>query len=157
MNENYPFSEPSRNELKKTELEQRGTQLDTGAPVTGAVAVGDAVAASFGDGTVRLFRPDLDPAITNVHLGVVLCMATDHDHLLTGGADGRFLRISPNGDVEELGNFGTKCFLMSVIRISPRCAFPIGLCLIALMRRRILRTRTAVDLPTLVAISGCIG
>jgi len=108
MNENYPFSEPSRNELKKTELEQRGTQLDTGAPVTGAVAVGDAVAASFGDGTVRLFRPDLDPAITNAHLGVVLCMATDHDHLLTGGADGRFLRISPNGDVEELANFGTK-------------------------------------------------
>ena len=108
MNENDLFSDTLRNGLKKTELERRGNLFKTGAPVTGAVAIGDAVAASFGDGTIRFFRPDLVPTITNAHLGVVLCMETDHDHLLTGGADGRFLRISLNGDVEELANFGTK-------------------------------------------------
>jgi len=40
--------------------------------------------------------------------GVVLSMATDGDHILTGGDDGRFLRVSPEGNIEELASFGTR-------------------------------------------------
>ena len=51
----FTFTEPLRQKYQISELEHRGIQIDTGAPVTGAVAVGDGVAASFGDGTVRFF------------------------------------------------------------------------------------------------------
>ena len=44
----------------------------------------------------------------NAHRGVVLCLASDSDYVLTGGDDGRFLRISLDGDIEELANFDTK-------------------------------------------------
>ena len=104
----HPSSQPVRHRIKETELERRALKVETGAHVTGAVAVGDAVAATFGDGTVRFFRPELSPTSSHAHRGVVLCLAAGHDHILTGGDDGRFLRISPDGDVEELATFGTK-------------------------------------------------
>ena len=62
----YSFAEPLRQKYKISELEQRGIHSDTGAPVTGAVAVGDAVAASFGDGTVRFFWPDSDLSLIHI-------------------------------------------------------------------------------------------
>ena len=104
----YSFAEPLRQKYKISALERRGIHADTGAPVTGAVAVGNAVAASFGDGTVRFFWPDSDPTVTHAHRGVVLCLASDNDYVLTGGDDGRFLRISLDGNIEELANFDTK-------------------------------------------------
>ena len=42
---------------RKTSLEERASKFDTGAPVTGAVAMGATLASSFGDGTVRFFNP----------------------------------------------------------------------------------------------------
>ena len=104
----FTFTEPLRQKYQISELEHRGIQIDTGAPVTGAVAVGDAVAASFGDGTVRFFWPDRDPTVAHAHRGVVLCLTSDNDYVLTGGDDGRFVRISPDGNIEELANFDTK-------------------------------------------------
>mgnify|MGYP001162736355 CR=1 FL=1 len=104
----YTFTEPLRQKYQISELEHRGIQIDTGAPVTGAVAVGDAVAASFGDGTVRFFWPDRDPTVAHAHHGVVLCLTSDNDYVLTGGDDGRFVRISLDGNIEELANFDTK-------------------------------------------------
>ena len=106
----YTFTEPLRQKYKTSELERRGEYADTGAPVTGAVAVGGAVAASFGDGTVRFFWPDSDPTVVNAHRGVVLCLASDSDYVLTGGDDGRFLRISLDGDIEELEKFTLKTY-----------------------------------------------
>ena len=92
----------------ESELEKCGLKLETGAPVTGAVAAGDAVALASGDGTVRFFHPETDPTVTMAHNGAVLCLAADGDHVLTGGDDGRFLRVSHKGQVEEIANFGSR-------------------------------------------------
>ena len=101
-------NQPVGQGFKETELERRGKRFETGARVTGAVRSRDAVAAVFGDGSVRFFNPGLSPTLIHAHRGVVLCLAADGNHILTGGDDGRFLRISPDGDVEELATFGTK-------------------------------------------------
>lgn len=99
-----------REGFEETVLERHGLRLDTGAPVTAAVAAGLRVAAGFGDGTVRFFHFDDQPVTVNAHRGPVLCLAADHQSecVLTGGDDGRFLRISPDGSVEELATFGTR-------------------------------------------------
>ena len=89
-------------------LEKQDLTLKTGAMVTAAVAVQDAVAAGFGDGTLRFFHPGKPPVAVDAHGGAVLCLAADGDHALTGGDDGRCLRISPEGAVEELASFGTR-------------------------------------------------
>ena len=97
-----------RGGFPESELEKRGLKLEIGAPVTGAVATGGAVAVASGDGTVRFFRPETDPTVVKAHDGAVLCLAADADHVLTGGDDGRFLRVSPDGQVEEIANFGSR-------------------------------------------------
>ena len=99
---------PNRIGISETELERRGLKLELGVPVTGATTLGDAVVVGFGDGTIRLFRPGHDPVIHQAHLGVVLCMAAYQDFLVTGGDDGRFLRMTPDGLIEELDDFDTK-------------------------------------------------
>ena len=105
---NLPRRQRRRHGFEETELERRGTRLEIGAPVTGAVCLGDSVAVGFGDGTVRFFRPGLAHTVTQAHQGVVLCMVVNDDHLMTGGDDGRFLKILPDGTVQEIANFGTK-------------------------------------------------
>ena len=94
--------------FEETELEQRGTKLDFKAPVTGAVGMDQAVAVSFGDGSIRFFRPGLSYTTVKAHRGVILSIATDGHHVFTGGDDGRFLRTSTEGEITELANFGTK-------------------------------------------------
>ena len=74
----YSFTEPLKQKYKISELESRGIHIDTGAPVTGAVAVGRAVAASFGDGTVRFFGLTAI-LLLRMHI-VALCFAW---HLIT--------------------------------------------------------------------------
>ena len=91
-----------------SKLEKRGLRHEIGAPVTGAVAAGEGVAVTSGDGNVCFFHPGMDPSVTKVHAGAVLCLAADADHVLTGGDDGRFVRVSPDGQVEELANFGSR-------------------------------------------------
>ena len=95
-------------DLERTEFELKGIKFDIGAPVTGAVSIKDCIAASFGDGTVRFFRSDLEPYVVKAHTGVVLCMTSNGEYIFTGGDDGRFLQISLNGDVEEIANFGSR-------------------------------------------------
>lgn len=100
---------PRKAGLKPTALEQRGTRFTFGVPVTGALSVGETVVVSFGDGTLRFFRPDKMPQELKLHEGVILCLAADGDgHILTGGDDGKFLRTSLEGAVEELADFGTR-------------------------------------------------
>ncbi|MEM7191438.1 MAG: WD40 repeat domain-containing protein [Pseudomonadota bacterium] len=94
--------------FQETALEKRGLKLDFGAPVTAAVAVGEAVAVGFGDGTVRFFRPGYDPVVAHAHRGAVLCLEADATHVVTGGDDGRFLRISQEGAVDEIDSFGSR-------------------------------------------------
>ena len=94
----------------ETHLERQGLTLDAGAPVTGAVSTGTSVAVGFGDGVVRFFRPDEPPLIVEAHSGAVLCLTAEgaSGSVLTGGGDGRFLRISPDGTIEEIASFGTR-------------------------------------------------
>ncbi|MEM6324105.1 MAG: WD40 repeat domain-containing protein [Pseudomonadota bacterium] len=99
---------PLKPNAEPTALERRGERFAFGAPVTGAVMAGEAAVVSFGDGLVRFFRPDAAPFEVAAHRGVVLSMASDGAHVLTGGDDGRCLRISPQGDIEELADFGTR-------------------------------------------------
>lgn len=94
----------------ETPLERDGLALDTGAPVTAAVSTGAGVVAGFGDGRVRFFRPGLPPVVVEAHRGAVLCLAAEGSSgfVLTGGDDGRFLRLSPDGAIEEVASFGTR-------------------------------------------------
>ena len=101
-------STAQRDGFSRTSLAKRALRLETSAPVTAAVAVGEAVAAAFGDGTVRFFRPGVPPVVVEAHRGAVLCLSADADHVITGGDDGRFLRVSPDGTVEEITSFGTR-------------------------------------------------
>ncbi|MEO1226084.1 MAG: WD40 repeat domain-containing protein, partial [Pseudomonadota bacterium] len=96
--------------FEQTSLERQGLRLDTGAPVTGAVAAGTYVAAGFGDGVVRFFRPNEPPKIVEAHRGAVLCLAAEDQSgsVLSGGDDGRFLRLSPDGTINEIASFGTR-------------------------------------------------
>ncbi|MYF90447.1 MAG: WD40 repeat domain-containing protein [Boseongicola sp. SB0676_bin_33] len=97
-----------RDGFPESELEKRGLKLAIGAPVTGAIAAGDAVAVTAGDGTVRFFRPETGPTVTKAHDGAVLCLVAPADHVLTGGDDGRCLHVSPDGQVEEVADFGSR-------------------------------------------------
>ncbi len=97
-----------RGRFPESELEKRGLKIEIGAPVTGAIAAGDAVAVASGDGTVRFFRPETNPTVTKAHNGAVLCLVADADHVLTGGDDGRCLRISRDGQIKEIANFGSR-------------------------------------------------
>lgn len=100
---------PRKTGLLPTVLEQRGTRFAFGAPVTGAVSIGETVVVSFGDGMLRFFRAGKMPQELHVHDGVILALAVDGErHVVTGGDDGQFLRTSLEGDVEQLENFGTR-------------------------------------------------
>ena len=95
-------------QLNKTKFENRGKEFRLGIPVINAVTVGNSIAVGFGDGTVRIFSSGKSSKPIKAHKGIVLCMAKDGDHILTGGDDGRFLRISLDGNINEISNFGTR-------------------------------------------------
>ena len=99
-----------RQGIAETELERQGLTLDMGAPVTAALSIGGCVAAGFGDGVIRFFSPDAAPIAVAAHRGAVLCLAADGTSgaVLPGGDDGRFLRLSSDGSIEELASFGTR-------------------------------------------------
>ena len=106
-----PRGENRRGEdIAETRFERAGLALDTGAPVTAAAPVGGGVVAGFGDGAIRFFRPDEPPVIVEAHRGAVLCLAAEEgaDAVLTGGDDGRFLRVRPDGTIEEIASFGSR-------------------------------------------------
>ena len=93
---------------QKTELEKKGLNIQSAIPVVEAATIPGAVVVSFGDGTVRFFRPGLAYTTVEAHVGVVLSMAADNDGVLTGGDDGRFLRIAQDGSTEEICKFDSK-------------------------------------------------
>ena len=94
----------------ETKVEKEGLIIDTRAPVTTSVCVGEGVAAGFGDGVVRFFQPSSEPVAIQAHSGVVLSLAADEasGSVLTGGDDGKFLRIFADGTVKELASFGSR-------------------------------------------------
>jgi len=94
----------------ETQLERQGLTIETGAPVTVALAMRGGVAAGFGDGIVRFFRPDKPPVTVKAHGGAVLDLVAESETgaVLTSGDDGRFLRVSSDGTIAEIASFGTR-------------------------------------------------
>ena len=105
--EDSPRRRPGRHGFNETELEKRGIQHAFGAPVTGAISVSESIAVCFGDGNVRFFRPHHAHTTVKAHEGVVLCVDAHKNHNITGGDDGRFLKISVDGRIEEIANFNS--------------------------------------------------
>ena len=85
-----------------TDPKVNGVQQRTGAPVVSASTIGEVIVVTSGDGSLRLFQRDKDPLVFGIHEGVILSMAREPRYLLTGGEDGRFLRVSLEGEVEEI-------------------------------------------------------
>jgi WD40 repeat protein len=94
-------------------LDSRGTSRELGAFVVGAAFDRSGTVAGFalGDGTVRITPPN--PAVewpaVEAHDGAVLAIAADaRPGFITGGDDGRFVRIGPDGAASEVARFGSK-------------------------------------------------
>lgn len=86
-------------------LDQRGQSAEFGAWVIGAVfdARGN-LGFGLGDGTVRL---GLDGAVAAAHDGACLAICADcRDGFLSGGDDGRLVRVAPDGSMTEIAQLG---------------------------------------------------
>ncbi len=89
-----------------TVLEAEGLRVDTGAPVTAALALGNLAVTAHGDGSVRMFEPDVPPRTIAAHDGVVLAVARAGDaHVITAGDDGRLVRTGMDGQLDTLAEF----------------------------------------------------
>ncbi|HTR17598.1 MAG TPA: WD40 repeat domain-containing protein [Acetobacteraceae bacterium] len=93
-------------------LQSRGVSHPLGAYVVGAAFSRDGGLAAFalGDGTLRLARPDQPEAAWETvaaHAGAVLALAPDAlpGGFVTGGDDGAFRRITPEGTT-DIARFG---------------------------------------------------
>ncbi len=87
-----------------TQIELNARHMDIGAvPVLGA-ALGETIALACGDGQMRFFARDGNMSAYQVHRGAILSMVLlpGEEGVLTGGDDGRFLRMSSDGTVTEL-------------------------------------------------------
>jgi WD40 repeat protein len=99
---------PSARTTEPTAIEKLGRYFECDAVPTGAVAVGDSVYVSFGDGHIRIFRPDMPMQEVLAHNGTVLCIARHGTGVLTGGDDGRVLHLDANGGVTEFASHGSR-------------------------------------------------
>ena len=98
--------DPVVRETEPTAIENLGRYFVCDAVPTGVVAVGDTVFAGFGDGQIRIFRPDLPMQEVPAHRGAVLCIVRHGETVLTGGDDGRVLSFDLQGRVTELAAHG---------------------------------------------------
>jgi WD40 repeat protein len=96
-------------------LDTRGVHRELGAFVVQAAfdRGGAFVAFALGDGTVRfagLTGGEEDWASVTVHEGAVLGMAADAEagSVVTGGDDGDFRRVKPDGEAVTLADLGSK-------------------------------------------------
>jgi WD40 repeat protein len=90
-----------------TQIERLAKHCDIGAVPVCAGVVGEAILLACGDGRLRMFAPDGSMTAHDVHRGAILSMAVlpDEAAVLTGGDDGRFLRVAGDGTVTELAHY----------------------------------------------------
>jgi WD40 repeat protein len=95
-------------------LAHRGVGRELGAWVVGIAfgREGKSVGFALGDGTVRLANAGdiaADWANVEAHQGACLSACADaKDGVLTGGDDGRLMRVAPDGTKTELAKYGSK-------------------------------------------------
>lgn len=89
-------------------VERYGRRIDWDFGVSALAWLDDVAWFACGDGAVRRADFDGDYKLLAVHAGAIMSAVVDPDGatLLTGGDDGRLLRLSRDGGVEELGSFG---------------------------------------------------
>lgn len=93
----------------ETLLRERGTTRELGEFVVSAAFAGPMAAFALGDGTVRLAPPEGEWATVEAHGGPVLAIAADgRGGWITGGDDGGFRRVAPDGTVTDIARFGSK-------------------------------------------------
>ncbi len=85
-------------------LDSRGEQRELDAFVVAAAWAGDVPAFALGDGRVVTGGWRDVPA----HDGAVLSLAAAGDGFVTGGDDGGFRRVGPDGTVATIAEFGSK-------------------------------------------------
>ena len=92
-------------------LETRGVSQALDAFVVGAAfdRDGSRVAFALGDGTLRIAKLG-DPAwiSVNAHNGAALALAAADTGWISGGDDGRLLRIAADGAIFDIAKFGSK-------------------------------------------------
>ena len=108
MQSGMTILDPVVRETEPTAIEKLGRYFICDAMPVCAVASGDTVFVGFGDGQVRIFRPDLPMQELPAHAVSVLCIARHGTGVLTGGDDGRLLQISKDGTVSALACFGKR-------------------------------------------------
>jgi len=84
-------------------VEQFGRVAGLDEPVTAIHWIGDEAAVALGDGSVRFLGLHGGERRAAAHDGAILCAAPapDGQALLTGGDDGRLLRVAPDGPAER--------------------------------------------------------
>lgn len=90
-------------------VHRHGRHVALDAEPTAILWLGTTAAVALGDGSVRWIgvEPELPVA---VHAGAILsaCLHPDGASVVTGGDDGRVCRVTPEGEVTELGRFERK-------------------------------------------------
>ncbi len=95
-------------------IDSRGVTFELEAFVVGAVfdRAGEQAAFALGDGTLRVADTKSSATLQRfeAHDGAVLALAADTkpSGFVTGGDDGRFVRIGPDGALQEIAAFGGK-------------------------------------------------
>lgn len=89
------------------DLDGRVASWDFGDYAVATAANGRLIAIGFGDGTIRLFdseTPDAAPVVVPAHNGACLSLTADIDKgaFLSGGDDGKLVRITAMGDAQTL-------------------------------------------------------
>lgn len=90
------------------QVHQSGRRLALGASATSAHWIGDQALFALGDGGVIVAARKGENRRLDVHDGAILSAALhpSNSYLVTGGDDGRLNLVSPDGNVETLGNLG---------------------------------------------------
>ena len=92
-------------------VRHHGRHVALEAEPTAILWLGDTGAVALGDGRVEWLNDgDGQAATSRPHAGAILsaCRHPDGSSVVTGGDDGRVCRVTPNGEVAELGRFDRK-------------------------------------------------
>ena len=91
-------------------VQRYGRHVALDAEPTALLWLGDTAAVALGDGTVRWIADGQAAQETSVHAGAILsaCRHPDGTSIVTGGDDGRVCRVTPGGEVAEIGRFERK-------------------------------------------------
>ena len=94
-----------------------GRFLNADAYVTALAWSGGVCAFALGDGSVRLARADGTEMVIEAHDGAPLAIAAYGDGFVSGGDDGRLMRIGADGAADEI--FKTRGKWIEHVAVSP--------------------------------------